>query len=340
MSKLKIGLIGANSSVGTELCLLFQQDNDVKLIPVVRNILGAAYLKHNGFECRIGDVCKQKDAGRLLGDLDVVVIASYTYSPGIRGFNVNKSIVESCVRHSKSGSTILYMSSIRAFAGKVDTQTPRIHIPITYDRNKRRLEHILMNACKAENKKGISLRLGHVFGEHQSRTLALRERIASEPSLKIQVSANKASNLVHTTTIKECIKICATTNPNPGIYSLVNIPQWTWKDVFDYYNDSGTNLTFKDEQQSQRSIARRFVSGTLRYASSIRTQISDIRQVLPEKIDDVVKYNSDIQSVKSEIQAWTDSHPSTITMPEFAYRPAPGPFIPRLSNSAKLLESS
>ena len=340
MSKLKIGLIGANGSVGTELCLLFRDDNDVELVPVVRNVLGAAFLRHNGFDCRIGDVCKQGDADALIGDLDVVVILSYTYSPGVRGFSVNKAIVESCVKNSKPGSQLIYMSSIRAFAGSVDTHTSRIHIPITYDFNKKRLEKVLDKACKAQNKNGISLRLGHVFGEHQSRASALRERIASEPSLNIQVDGNSASNLVHTVTIKECIKACAVTKPKSGVYSLVNVPQWTWKNVFDYYNDTGTELVFKGEQQSQRGIAQRFLDSALGYASSIRTHISDIRQFLPEAIDDVVKHNSDVQSVKGEIQTWLTSHPTTISMPEFAYRPAPGPFIPKLSNSSSLLEST
>ena len=35
---MKLGLIGANGNVGTELCFLLK--NDVDLIPVIRNRLG------------------------------------------------------------------------------------------------------------------------------------------------------------------------------------------------------------------------------------------------------------------------------------------------------------
>ena len=44
----------------------------------------------------------------------------------------------------------------------------------------------------------------------------------------------------------------------PGIYSLVNNPQWTWKDVIDYYKKPETIIEYKPqiiiEDESQQSI--------------------------------------------------------------------------------------
>ena len=46
---MKLGLIGANGKVGTELCFLLK--NDVDLKPIIRNRLGSVFLKHHGFPC-------------------------------------------------------------------------------------------------------------------------------------------------------------------------------------------------------------------------------------------------------------------------------------------------
>ena len=52
---MKIGIVGGNSQVSTELCLIFSSWN-IEVIPIVRSQWAASFLKYNGFECRIGDI--------------------------------------------------------------------------------------------------------------------------------------------------------------------------------------------------------------------------------------------------------------------------------------------
>ena len=56
---MKLALIGANGKVGTELCFLLK--NEVEGIkPIIRNNLGAVFLKFHGFNCTIADI-QEKD---------------------------------------------------------------------------------------------------------------------------------------------------------------------------------------------------------------------------------------------------------------------------------------
>ena len=76
---MKLGLVGANGSVGTELCFLLNEDTELK--PIIRNRLGAVFLKHHGFNCHIADISQKNDAKENLSDVDLTVITSYTTDP-------------------------------------------------------------------------------------------------------------------------------------------------------------------------------------------------------------------------------------------------------------------
>jgi dTDP-4-dehydrorhamnose reductase len=340
MKKTRIAIVGANGQVGTELCFLFRSDEDVEIIPITRNVLGSTFLDYHGFNCKIADVCKKDDARALLQDIDVIVIAAYADVSGKRGLHINRSLIENCVSFSKPSCRIIYFSTIRAYAGKVDTKTPRISIPITYDRHKRILENICLRACKKAKKKAVVVRLGHVFGEIQPRTEALKEYISTRSVLKVQVFSNMASNVVHTVTIKDCIRVCAHSDIKSGLYSLVNSPQWSWREIFNYYNQGGTRLLFEDEDLSHPAFSKRVINGFLAYVEARRNKLRELRQFLPIALDEKLKSKFDVQRIKSDILLLENSVVTTLYMSEFAYKPMPGKTIPGLSDTKSLLHKA
>ena len=85
--------------------------------------------------------------------------------------------------------------------------------------------------------------MSQVFGENQPRTRYFRDSLSKDKVI-VNVSPEKISNIVHTVTVKDAIMKCLDKKSIPGIYSLVNNPQWTWKDVFEYYNKK-TQIEFK-----------------------------------------------------------------------------------------------
>jgi hypothetical protein len=74
------------------------------------------------------------------------------------------------------------------------------------------------------------------------------------------VKAEKASNVVHTVTIADAVRRCTFDSISPGLYSLVNVPQWSWKEVFEHYNTSGTELIFEEAKRGRKPSAAARVS--------------------------------------------------------------------------------
>ena len=85
---MKLGLVGANGNIGTELSFLLK--NDIDLIPITRNRLGSLFLNHHNFQCRISDISKENDALESLSDLDSIIILSYAVDP-FSGFQTRSS---------------------------------------------------------------------------------------------------------------------------------------------------------------------------------------------------------------------------------------------------------
>ena len=61
-----IAVVGANGQVGTEVCLCLAQMKEVRLIPIVRTKLSAAFLEQCGLECQVGSMQDVEEAKRLL----------------------------------------------------------------------------------------------------------------------------------------------------------------------------------------------------------------------------------------------------------------------------------
>jgi dTDP-4-dehydrorhamnose reductase len=234
---MNLGLIGANGSIGTELSFFLK--NNVNLIPITRNQLGSIFLKHHGFSCRICDVSKENDAKRYLSDLDTIVILSYAIDPFSgrqtrSSQKINSDIIKNTIKFSKKNSTIIYFSTIRAFSNDIVPNTSNFLMKSGYEKEKINLEKLLLSESKKNSKRAIILRISQVFGTNQSRTNVFKN-ILSKQKISVLVDPEKKSNIVHTVTIKDAILKCINSVSISGIYSLTNNPQWTWKEVIDYY---------------------------------------------------------------------------------------------------------
>ena len=246
---MKLGLVGANGHIGTELSFLL---NDVvDLIPITRNRLGSLFLKHHGLPCRIFDISKENDASESLYDLDSVVISSYAVDPYSSSQTrssqkTNEEIIKNTIKFSKNNSTIIYFSTIRAFSNNIVPNTSNFLIKSSFEKEKIHLEKLLLSESKKNKKRVFIFRMSQVFGENQPRTHYFRDNLSKEKVI-VNVSPEKKSNIVHTVTIKNAIMRCLDHDSLPGIYSLVNNPQWTWKNVIDYYKKPETTIEYKPE---------------------------------------------------------------------------------------------
>ena len=253
---MKLGLIGANGNVGTELSFLLK--NNVELIPIVRNRLGALFLDYHDFPSRLSDISKENDALESLSDLDSIIISSYsvdTYSGSQTRSSqkINEDIIKNVIKFSKDNIKLFYFSTIRAFSNDIVPNSLNFKMKSNFEKEKIHLEKIFLSESKKNSKRAFIFRMSQVFGENQPRTRYFRKALSHDKVI-VQVSPEKKSNIVHIQTIKDAIIKCLENNYDSGIYSLVNNPQWTWKNVIDYYKKPDTIIEYESEILSQNKL--------------------------------------------------------------------------------------
>ena len=342
---MKIAIVGANGQVGTELSFLLRSQG-VDAVPIVRSRLGAAFLRHHDFSCRIADVSNASEAELVLRDADAVilsVIVSDVGGPSKQSRRINDAILRNAILHTRKDARVIFFSSIRAFSRRVDPSTPWWGMP--YDREKRRAERLLLKLCAKEGKLGYAFRLGHVFGKNQAKTRKIQEILAGEEPVLLAVERERPSNIVHTVTIADAVLRAANTDLSPGVYSVVNAPQWTWGEVAGYYA-GGRQLAFS---QRKSGTDRRFVgmlqkalmsltSFTLKHGRAVFAPVRP--KLLPTSLDQYIQFRAIMQKVKSEIRQTNPAVQPSAQIPEFGYLPIPGPFIQGLTDTRDLLDSA
>ena len=328
---MKIAVIGANGNVGTELSYLLKDECDI--IPIVRNKIGSVFLEHHGIKCRIADIANPDMAKSALKDIDIVVNSTWVSDRFSGSQNqtsrlVNKTIIENSFKYSKKNAVIIYLSTVRAFANKVDPTTSKFWPP-RYDVEKQFLEKIVKKDAAKYNKKGISFRCGHVFGEGQPNTRAIRKLLSQNKKITINVNPNALSNILHIMTLKDAIFKCLNENIKSETYSLVNHPQWTWKEIFDFYNNN-CELKFVSPNAKKSSISQtifKLLKGKKKYLIPILYNI-------PKKYESRIIMELSIRKYKSEINKLELEE--KVTNANFNYIPIPGIQLSNLSETKEI----
>jgi dTDP-4-dehydrorhamnose reductase len=332
---MKFAVIGANGKVGTELCFLLKEDVDV--IPIVRNRLGAIFLKHNDFTCRIADISREQDAKENLHDVDVVVIAAYATdhfsgSQSQTSKKINEKLIKNSVRFSSDNAVIIYLSTIRAFSYRIDPNTSRWSYR-KYDKEKQYLERFLLSECRKRKKRGFPLRIGHVFGDNQPRTKDIK-KILTEKKISVQTHHGKISNVVHTVTLKDAIMKCTQSEVKPRVYSVVNQPQWTWEDVFEYYNDKKIQIEFKPS-----SFKAKNSNGFLwKILKANKKFIIPILYFIPSRFDLYFQRQFTMKRMMLAISSIKNDE-IVYSSEELTYKQIPGPFLSGLVETKELLKN-
>jgi nucleoside-diphosphate-sugar epimerase len=229
---MRIAVLGSNGQVGAELCLLLARQEKVEVVPVCRNRMGSAFLRSQGVACRHGDVADAEQAPRLIGDCDVV--ADLALAGLDQNYRESMAIHDKLIRHAaqfgKRPGKHIYFSTMSVYGDARMSQ--RIVFRNLYGREKNRCEHVARASGQAHGRETFILRLGHVCGELQGITREIRSKIEQGPIPVPDV--DRPSNTVYVATIVDAIVKIADGAAAPGTYDLMNKPQWTWKEVFEY----------------------------------------------------------------------------------------------------------
>jgi nucleoside-diphosphate-sugar epimerase len=335
---MKIGIVGGTSQVATELAVLFR-DGGHEVHPTVRSQVGASFYEHHGLDYRIVDLTDPAEARQGLADVDVVVIAAFARQYA-RGFNpnrarrINERLVRSAVRHARADATLVYFSTIAIYGDEVGLGNWD-----SYARGKRAAEKAFLDACEGADATGYSLRMGPVYGANQDKAQSLRARIEDcrTPTGQLHVACDPArpSNVLHTVTLADAVQHCHRDRPEGDVYSLVDHPAWTWREVVEHYAPADTTVRFHGTS-GDPSLADRVLQYGKEFVESRERALRSFTPYLPRRLNQRIFNEYVKRRVASDVGALETAE--RLHLSQFEQEPAPGPFLPGLEDTRSLLE--
>jgi len=268
-----IGIIGANGQVGSEVCLYLSQMDDVTVVPICRTEYGSAFLRRCGLFCRHGSLLRKEEATELLSDCDLV--ADFSLPKGLPS-EIRagvKTIVTNSIKTSPHHSRFVYISSTMAFGMSLhSSQRVYRHYVISrsvYSATKRFGERLAIRLGRKAGREIYILRLGQVHGDMQSVSRRLIRELRDET---VYVPEG-LSDTVFAFTIAEALRNIAVGNETPGVYTLVSVPQWTWREIHEFYarrlGIQPQSLELKADNDTGSSFSMKSLFNIVRYALKI-----------------------------------------------------------------------
>ncbi len=260
-------MLGANGQVGSELCLLLANLDGIELVPVCRTRSGSAFLRWQGIACRHGRPADPVDASRLLGDCDLILNLALAGGNPAQIRATEDQLIRHSFEFSRPGATVVYFSTQSVYGDPSPGRSVRWRNP--YGRAKRVSESKVLACARRFGKRAYILRLGHVCGELQGISLDMRRDLArGQATLP---SRDVPSNTVLTASILDAVREVLSGRVAPGTYDLMNTPQWTWNQVYDY-EARRSGLQFEPSRlpaetspargrSGLKSVARRLLGG-------------------------------------------------------------------------------
>lgn len=228
-----IGVIGANGQVGSEVCLFLSRMNNVKVIPICRTELGSAFLRICGLECRHGILESPEEGTRLLADCDLV--ADFSRPTGLQSEQrtiIGRNITNA-IRCAPSHARFVYASSMMAFGMGYQSQVNRRYIlaHTSYGKIKRYAERLAFREGRQIGREIYVLYLGQVHGELQAVSRGMMQELRNQTAY----IPDGPSYTVFTFSVAEALLNIALGKERPGSYTLVSVPEWSWKEVYEFY---------------------------------------------------------------------------------------------------------
>lgn len=227
---MKIVVIGANGQVGSEVTLLLARMPGVSVIPVSRSHSGSASLRRLGIAVRHGSISHPDDAARLLRDADVVANFALATGTPAESFAANQQIIAQTFSAAPKDAIIVFFSTL-AVLGNFDERKRKQRT--LYTKLKLQNEKQVLETAAQSGQRAYVLRLGNVGGLFQGISAVWRNEIKAGPV--VLIDGERKSNVIFTVTIADAL--CAIGNSKagpPGLYDLVNVPQWTWREIYEY----------------------------------------------------------------------------------------------------------
>lgn len=314
---MRMVILGANGQVGAEVSLLLARSPELKVRAVSRTRGGSAFLRYSGLPVLHGDIADPARAAAMMEGANVV--ASFALAIGTPAVSIakNAEIIERIFRHAPPDAVIVFFSTIAVYDRKDGSGVFRS----PYEQSKLKTEKLALKLAAAANRTLYILRLGHVAGDLQGiNSIWLGEIKSGTVRLP---DPERASNVTHTAAIAEALLAIAQGRAGPpGLYDLVNSPQWTWREIYEHEASKlGAPFVFESAGAAGRpGLAARTLGRLRQTAVALRGVAAQpkVRQILerglallPVAFNEAAKAKYSVNRMRGEIAALNP--PSEIT---------------------------
>lgn len=236
-----IAIIGANGQIGDALCGAFSLNPGLRPVAVVRNRVGLALLRarYPDIEIRVGAVDSTRSADEILSGCKTAINCGYASAGGFHAARAaNKALIEGLFS-APGVEVVVHLSSVSVYGNMKDGSSTFMRpIPSSgYGREKLAHEKIAAAAARRASKRGIILRLGHVYGAGQWISRFVLEALSSGDFL-LPNDGSGASNCVAAADLARSIGSLIDDPTRSGVYNLVNTPQSSWRWIFNLHSEA------------------------------------------------------------------------------------------------------
>lgn len=244
---MKIAIIGASSQVGSSLALYLKEFTQAEPVAFVRSTYSDIFFDLNNIEFR---VIKDRFSETDIEGFDAVVDCRY---PSRQLYEMARDIndqLKDIFPKLPTGCAYIYMSTIMAF-GMPDNYKYVRHFSIprsTYAYLKRKAERLVRQLSVKKKIAAYNFRLGQVHGFLQSVNSSFREKMVNGNDIVVDGNKDDLVNVIFIPTLAKAVIRAAQKQMPAGTYSLVNEPQWTLEQLYNYYKGYYTlsnKLVFK-----------------------------------------------------------------------------------------------
>lgn len=236
-----IAIIGANGQIGGALCGAFSRTRGLRPVAIVRNRVGLALLRarYPEIEIRVGGVEDPRSADEILAGCKTAINCGFASAGGFHAARVSNTALIEGLFSSPGVETVVHLSSLSVYGNMTDGASSFLHpTPSSgYGREKLAHEKIVAAAARRESKRGVILRLGHVYGAGQWISRFVLEALSSEGFL-LPNDGTGASNCVAVADLARSIGNLICDPTRAGVYNLVNTPQSSWRRIFDLHSEA------------------------------------------------------------------------------------------------------
>src|ERR1035437_990600 len=304
----RIGILGANGQVASEVAIYLSQFDDIEVVCFLRNKYSVILFEKIGIKYCIIDYYKADLFKNEIYSCDVVCDFAYPSGRLEDIYSKSKIYQDNIMRHMQNKGIYIYMSSIMAY-GMADEEEPLKEYRMargSYAVTKRKIEKSVKKNGHKYGLQCYNFRLGQVHGFLQSVTNYYRE-IFDGNDIVYKKSMNLPTSVVFTSTIGDAIKsIIENKNQLPfKTYTIVLNPQWTMNDVVNYYSEKYKvlpKINCVDDDLKNTPSINIFKSLLTKYLLKSRKSIEPLLDRIIPSLFPLLKSNYRIRVIKQQIR--------------------------------------